>query len=109
MTEFETANLALRGLIGLGQIGAILYGIHRMVQANDDRATQLDQQRHEAEQREKRADQRHDEAMEALRQQGEAFREQNEALRGLVKGMETVIERTAPKEQRPAAPGGKTP
>ena len=102
MTEFETTSLALRGLIGFGQIGAVLYGIHRMVRANDDRAAQLDQQRHEAEQREKRADQRHDEAMEALRQQGEA-------LRVLVKGMETVIERTAPKEQPPASRGGEAP
>ena len=101
MTDLEIASLTLRGIIGLGQISAVLYGIHRMVRANEDRAAQFDQQRLEAErcedqrekreeQREKRADQRHAEAMEALRQQ-------TESLRVLTRGMETVIERTAPK------------
>ena len=94
MTDFEIASLTLRGIIGLGQTGAVLYGIHRMVRANEDRAAQFDQQIREAErreeQREKREDQRHAEAMEALRQQGEALRQQNESLR-------VLIERTAPK------------
>ena len=87
MTDFEIASLTLRGIIGLGQTGAVLYGIHRMVRANEDRAAQFDQQIREAErreeQREKRADQRHAEAMEALRQQGESLR--------------VLIERAAPK------------
>ena len=90
MTDLEIASLTLRGIIGLGQTGAVLYGIHRMVRANEDRAAQFDQQIREADQREKRADQRHAEAMEALRQQGEALRQQNESLR-------VLIERTAPK------------
>ena len=38
MTDFEIASLTLRGIIGLGQTGAVLYGIHRMVRANEDRA-----------------------------------------------------------------------
>ncbi len=94
MTDFEIASLTLRGIIGLGQTGAVLYGIHRMVRANENRAAQFDQQIREAErreeqrkkreeQREKRADQRHAEAMESLRQQGESLR--------------VLIERTAPK------------
>ena len=101
MTDFEIASLTLRGIIGLGQIGAVLYGIHRMVRTNEDRAAQCEQQRLEAErredQREKREDQRHAEAMEALRQQNESLRQQGESLRVLTRGMETVIERTAPK------------
>ena len=105
MTLFESLSLAIAAgqmLVGLTGVVLVWVGVRQMIRANDDRTAQLDQQRHEAEQREKRADQRHDEAMEVLRQQGEA-------LRILVKGMETVIERTAPKEQRPAPPGGEAP
>ena len=112
MTEFESLSLIIafgQMLTGMVAVGSVLLGIRQMRRAGD--------------QREKREDARHREAMEVLRQQGEAFREQNktlreesqalreqgQALRGLVKGMETVIERTAPKEQPPASPGGETP
>lgn len=98
MTEFEAATVAYQqaalalqqsqywvaiaipvtaGLVGAGQILVVLKGIRVMQRTSD--------------QREKREDARHAEAMEALRQQGEA-------LRAVVKGLETVIERTAPKE-----------
>ncbi len=87
MTEFEAASLAVReaaltatylqatvaAAVGLGQLVAILYGIHRMGRASD--------------QREKREDQRHTEAMATLDTQ-------RRALETLIKGMETVIERT---------------
>ncbi len=73
MTEFETASLAVRewtlwvtaSLQALA-VGAILLGIWQMRRAGD--------------QREKREDQRHREAMRSLE--------------ALIKGMETVIERT---------------
>ena len=105
MTEFESLSLIIafgQMLTGMVAVGSVLLGIRQMRRAGD--------------QREKREDARHREAMEVLRQQGEAFREQSQglreqgqALRGLVKGMETVIERTAPREQPPASPGGGTP
>ncbi len=85
-------------VVGVGQILVVLKGIRVMDRVNQDRVRQvtgqMEAQRAEAEQREKRADQRHAEAMEALRQQGET-------LRTLVKGMETVIERTAPPRNTP--------
>ena len=118
MTEFEAATLALQqqqlwaamaiplvtGLVGLGQILVVQHGIRVMDRANRDRARQAETQRFEA-------DQRHAEAMaalqalikgqeqqgESLRQQGESLRQQGESLRAVIKGMETVIERTAPK------------
>ena len=100
MTEFETASLILRGVVGAGQILVVAIGVHFMRQMNKDRAPQteaqhrqVEAQRAEADQREKRADQRHAEAMDALRV---SHAENMEALRGLIKGMETVIERTAP-------------
>ena len=52
---------------------------------------QMEAQRRQAEAQRAEADQRHAEAMEALRQQGES-------LRVLVKSMEAVIERTAPRQ-----------
>ena len=59
--------------------------------------TQMETQRREAEQREKRADQCHAENMEALRAVTRDMDQQGETLRAAVKGMEAVIERTAPK------------
>ena len=101
MTEFETASLILRGLVGAGQIGVVAIGIMVMRGMNRDYnrqfETQMETQRREAEQREKRADQRHAENMEALRAITRGMDQQGETLRAAVKGMEAVIERTAPK------------
>ena len=93
MTEFETASLILRGLVGAGQIVVVAIGIMVMRGMNRDRTRQFEAQmeaqrreaeaqRAEADRREKREDARHAEAMEALRQQGESLR--------------VLIERTAP-------------
>lgn len=104
MTEFEAATLALQqqqlwaaiaiplvtGLVGLGQILIVHHGIRVMDRANRDRARQVETQRVEA-------DQRHAEAMAALQALIKGMEQQGEALRAAVKGMETVIERTAPK------------
>ena len=109
MTEFEAASLILRGLVGAGQILVVAVGVHFMRQMNKERAVQteaqmetqrrqVEAQRAEADQREKRADQRHAEAMDALRV---SHAENMEALRGLIKGMEAVIERTAPPRNPP--------
>ena len=62
---------------------------------------QAEAQRAEAEQREKRADQRHAEAMRALDAVIKGMDQQAETLRAAVKGMETVIERTAPPRDTP--------
>ena len=59
--------------------------------------TQMETQRLDAEQREKRADQHHAENMEALQAVIRGMDQQGETLRAAVKGMEAVIERTAPK------------
>ena len=94
MTEFEAATLAIQqqqlwaaraiplvaALVGAGQVLVVAVGIWVM--------------RHASDQREKREDQRHAEATEALRQQGET-------LRAVVKGLEAVIERTAPPRKTP--------
>ena len=108
MTEFETASLILRGLVGTRQIGVVAIGIMVMRGMNRDYTRQFETQRRKAEQREKRADQRHAENMEALRAVIRGMDQQREALRAAVKGMEAVIERTAPKgrwSQRDSLPG----
>lgn len=93
--------MILRGLVGAGQIGVVAIGIMVMRGMNRDYTrqfeTQMETQRREAEQREKRADQRHAENMEALRAVTRGMDQQGETLRAAVKGMEAVIERTAPK------------
>ena len=107
MTEFETASLIVRGVVGAGQIIVVAIGVHFMRQMNKDRAPQteaqmeaqrrqVEAQRAEADQREKRADQRHAEAMRALDALVKGMDQQGETLRAAVKGMEAVIERTAP-------------
>ena len=111
MIDLEIASLAVRLLIGGGQIAIVWYGISRMVNANRERAEASAQQyanqekaaarrhRERAESsaqqyanQEKAAARRHDETMAALDIQ-------RRAMEGLVKGMETVIERTAGKER----------
>ncbi len=64
----------LTGMLG---VGLVWLGLQQMRRAGD--------------QREKREDGRHREAMRALDQQAET-------LRAVVKGMETIIERTAPRQ-----------
>ena len=66
MTPLEIIFAVASVALQAAAVGTIAYGIYRMGRASD--------------QREKREDQRHAEAMRALE--------------GLIKGMETVIERT---------------
>ena len=106
----------------------IWHGIRAMVRANKDRAGILDRQ-YEADERRhtevmrrhdeathrhdeamrrhdeamQAADQRHAEAMAALADQRREAADQRRALEALIAGMETMIERTAPK------PGPGTP
>ena len=114
MTGFETASLAIAGANAVASITAaagIWHGIRTMVRANKDRAVILDQQREADERRHAEAmragDQRHAEAMAVLadqrREAAEAAAGQRRALEALITGMETMIERTAPKP-RPGAP-----
>ena len=110
MTGFETASLAIAGANALASITAaagIWHGIRTMVRANKDRAVILDQQREADERRHAEAmragDQRHAEAMQALADQRREAAGQRRALEALIAGLETMIERTAPKP-RPDAP-----
>ena len=110
MTGFETASLAIAGANAVASITAaagIWHGIRTMVRANKDRAVILDQQREADERRHAEAmragDQRHAEAMAALADQRREAAGQRRALEALITGMETMIERTAPKP-RPGAP-----
>ena len=85
MTAFETATIVV-GFLQIAVPSALIaWGIWQVRRAGD--------------QREKREDQRHEEYMAALRQTHaenmEVHAESLEALRGLIRGMETVIERTA--------------
>lgn len=79
MSAYEISTL----VISVAQLGIVWYGIAAMVSANRDR-TQTGVRQEQEDQR------RHAETMTALEQQGQA-------LAALVKGMETMIERTAPK------------
>ena len=90
MTDYELANTILRGIsavAALGSVTAILIGLRQMRQSTEERA--------------RREDQRHAENMEALRsnhaESMEALRQQGESLRVLIRGMETLIERTSSK------------
>ena len=110
MTGFETASLAIAGANAVASITAaagIWHGIRTMVRANKDRAVILDQQREADERRHAEAmragDQRHAEAMAVLADQRREAAGQRRALEALITGMETMIERTAPKP-RPGAP-----
>ena len=103
MTEFEIASLAIQktglAIAAVSAIAAaiaasgIWWGIAAMMRANKERAAFLDQQR-EADER------RHAEAMEEGRQRHletmAALAAQNRALEAVIRGLETVIERTAP-------------
>ena len=44
MTEFETASLIVRGVVGAGQIIVVAIGVHFMRQMNKDRAPQTEAQ-----------------------------------------------------------------
>ncbi len=128
MTGFETASLAIAAANATAAITAaagIWHGIRTMVRANKDRAVILDRQREADERRHAEAMRRHDEAMQAGDQRhaeamaaladqrreaaeaAEAARReaagQRRALEALIAGMETMIERTAPKPG-PGAP-----
>lgn len=83
--DLEVARLALQAVSTLAAVVslyAILRGLRQMEHATTERA--------------RREDARHAEAMEALRQQGETLRAVSKSLEAAVRGMETVIERTAP-------------
>ncbi len=108
MTDYELANTVLRGIsavAALGSVTAILIGLRQMRQSTEERARREDQ-RHAESMEALRSNHtesmevlrsNHAESMEALRQQGESLRQQDESLRGLIRGMETLIERTSPK------------
>ena len=107
MTEFEAATVAYQNaslayqsaslayqhagvwiaagtlIVGLAQCALIWYGIRMMRRAADARDRGLENQR-------AADDQRHAEAMAALA-------DQRRALEAVIAGMETMIERTAPK------------
>ena len=97
MTDYELANTILRGIsavAALGSVTAILIGLRQMRQSTEERARREDQ-RHAENMEALRSN--HAESMEALRQQGESLRQESESLRVLIRGMETLIERTSPK------------
>ena len=84
-TEWIALGQMLTGMLG---VGLVWLGLQQMRRAGD--------------QREKREDARHREAMTALdarhREAMTALDQQAETLRAVVKGMETIIERTAPRQ-----------
>ena len=125
MTEFELATINYRNAmlgrrylgnwiaagVGFGQIVSIWIGFWLMRRTTDQRRTADDQRHAQAiTTTDKRhaeamgmADQRHAEGMAALREQGEALRALIKGMETVSKGLETVIERTAP------APKGISP
>ena len=116
MTAVEIATIAqplVAALVGAGQIAVIWYGIRAMIGANQDRADgsaeaalradqrhaeaarQADQRHAEAA---RQADQRHAEAMAALGLQAKHAAAQSAALEAQTAALETLIERTAPRQ-----------
>ena len=99
MTEFETASLVLRGLVGAGQIVVVAIGIMVMRGMNRGRTrqfeAQMEAQRREAEarrvesdRREKREDARHAEAMRALDATIKGLEQQGELSRAAIKSLD---------------------
>ena len=82
---------AVSALAALAAAAGIWYGIRAMVRANRERAVILDQQR-QADER------RHEETMAALNELIRASQAQSAALERQGVALETLIERTAPKE-----------
>lgn len=78
MNEFEIASLATRIVIGAGQVGVVLYGISRMMRANDSRARL---QSELIERQERESIRRHTESMTALK-------DQSQALQAMIRGMD---------------------
>ena len=115
MTEFETASLAIRewtlwvtaSLQALA-VGAILLGIWQMRRAGDQREKREDQRHREAMRASdarhaetmRASDARHAETMRAVdARHAEAMRSLEALIKGMEtvsRGIETVIERTAP-------------
>ena len=111
MTDFETASLAARILIGAGQIAVVWWGIKTMLRVTADRETQGKEQAEASRQQHVEvmaaADRRHAEAMQAAdRQHVEnmqaADRQHAETMAVLDaqrRALEALIERTAPPRE----------
>ncbi len=97
------ALVAVSLIIGLGQIGAIVYGIWKMGQGNKDRAEQhreaIDTEANRHREAMDAEAKRHKEAMEALRDSIQASAARHEAN---MKALDALIRNTAPG----AAPAG---
>ena len=95
-TEWIALGQMLTGMLG---VGLVWLGLQQMRRAGDQR-----EKREDARHRETMTalDARHHEAMTALdarhREAMTALDQQAETLRAIVKGMETIIERTAPRQ-----------
>ena len=87
MSAVEIATIA-QPLVAAAQVAVVWYGIRAMIGANQDRVDGAAEAARRADQRQsedaRRADQRHAEAMAALANQAAA--------------LETLIERTAPRQ-----------
>ena len=101
MTEYETANLALRqaaltasywqtGFTLAVSSSLVLYGFRLMHRGPEARRAEIDAAT-------KAAEQRHIETMTVLRQQGRALDQRGRALDRQDRALEALIERTAPK------------
>ena len=75
MIDLAIAALITQILIGAGQIGVVLYGISRMMEASRQRAQAGERQEREAKRH-------HTETMAVLKDQGQA-------LQALIRGLET--------------------
>ena len=95
-TEWIALGQMLTGMLG---VGLVWLGLQQMRRAGDQR-----EKREDARHRETMTalDARHREAMTALdarhREAMRALDQQAETLRAVVKGMETIIERTGPRQ-----------
>ena len=96
MTDFELASLAIAAVSALAAAVAafgIWHGIAAMVHANRERAAEARADRQAAAEAD---DRRHTEIMVVLT-------DQRRALEAVIRGMETVIERTAPAAVKESA------
>ncbi len=95
-TEWIALGQMLTGMLG---VGLVWLGLQQMRRAGDQREKREDARHREAM---TALDARHREAMTALdarhREAMTALDQQAETLRAVVKGMETIIERTGPRQ-----------
>ena len=81
----EVAGMIVSGVVGVGQIGVIVWGLWRMGKASDARDRQLDQQAETLGKIGQALDRQGEAMTQAFTQQGQALERQGEVLAALLR------------------------